>query len=216
MLGTVEARPISYSALLSRVKARQSALASRYSAASSQERQAILSEAETFLEHALADSIWPCWVGTRWDFNGTTQTPRSGKIACGYFVTTCLRDAGYKVERVKWAQLGPEPLVKQLVGRDGMMRSIDEPVADFVRRMVRAGDGVYVIGLNSHVGFLLVRDSEVWFCHSDYMPPAQVKMQRALESSALLGSTRRYVGSIVPNDALTGAWLSGDLLTHTE
>jgi len=158
----------------------------------------------------LADSIWPRWLGTAWDFNGTTQTSGTGKIACGYFVTTCLRDVGYEVQRVKWAQLGPEPLVKQLVGAGSTTRSIDQPAADFVRRMVRSGEGVYVIGLNSHVGFLLVRDSEVWFCHSDYMPPAQVTIQRALESSAFLGSTRRCVGRIVPNDTLTRAWLTTD------
>jgi len=212
----VEVRPGSYPALLSRVLAHQVTLAARHSHAAPQERAAVLSEAEAFVERALTDSIWPCWTGTLWDFNGTSQTPRHGKIACGYFVTTCLRDLGYKVERVRWAQLGPEPLVQQIVGAEAVTRSIDEPVDDFVRTMARAGDGVYVIGLNSHVGFLLVREGEVWFCHSDYMPPAEVKIQRALESSALLGSTRRYVGRIVPDVALTAAWLSMDPQTHTE
>ena len=28
------------------------------------------------------------WMGTPWDFSGTSQVPRKGSIACGYFVST--------------------------------------------------------------------------------------------------------------------------------
>ena len=38
----------------------------------------------------LTDKIFPYWYGTDWDFNGTTQKPNEGKIACGYFVTCLL------------------------------------------------------------------------------------------------------------------------------
>src|SRR6188474_3208784 len=47
----------------------------------------------------IRDSLFTCWLGTPWDFYGTTQTPGKGKIACGYFVTTLLRDMGASVNR---------------------------------------------------------------------------------------------------------------------
>src|SRR5215212_694349 len=33
------------------------------------------------------DSIIPYWIGTKWNFNGITEVPQKGSIACGYFVT---------------------------------------------------------------------------------------------------------------------------------
>ena len=35
-----------------------------------------------FIEFVV-DSLLPCWYGTPWDFNGITETPGQGKIACG-------------------------------------------------------------------------------------------------------------------------------------
>src|SRR4029453_1954809 len=52
----------------------------------------------------IRDSLFVCWYGTAWDFNGITEEPGKGKIACGYFVTTILRDLGIPVKRYKHAQ----------------------------------------------------------------------------------------------------------------
>ena len=48
----------------------------------------------------LEKDFFTIWNGTQWDFYGTTQVPQKGKIACGYFVTTVLRDMGVKIDRV--------------------------------------------------------------------------------------------------------------------
>lgn len=36
----------------------------------------------------ITQKVFPYWYGTKWDFNGTTEMPQEGSIACGYFVTT--------------------------------------------------------------------------------------------------------------------------------
>lgn len=46
------------------------------------------------ISRIIIDSLMPCWYGTPWDFNGCTTEPGKGSIACGYFVSTVLRDAG--------------------------------------------------------------------------------------------------------------------------
>ena len=48
----------------------------------------------------LEKDFFSIWNGTQWDFYGTTQVPQRGEIACGYFVTTVLRDMGVKIDRV--------------------------------------------------------------------------------------------------------------------
>jgi hypothetical protein len=62
----------------------------------------------------IVDSIIPYWFGTKWNFYGTTEVPRNGSIACGYFVTTVLRDAGLRINRIKLAQAASEEMMKSV------------------------------------------------------------------------------------------------------
>src|SRR5687768_5014531 len=56
----------------------------------------------------LVDRIIPYWIGTPWSFEGHTSIPNSGKIACGYFVSTTLLDLGFNLNRYTFAQQAPE------------------------------------------------------------------------------------------------------------
>ncbi|WMJ72126.1 hypothetical protein RCC89_02925 [Cytophagaceae bacterium ABcell3] len=38
----------------------------------------------------LVNKLIPYWYGTKWDFEGHTDVPGKGEIACGYFVSTTL------------------------------------------------------------------------------------------------------------------------------
>src|SRR5690242_12719359 len=53
-------------------------------------RTEVRRQAARYLERAMIDVVLPRWDGTEWAFNGTSRTPRSGSIACGYFVSTTL------------------------------------------------------------------------------------------------------------------------------
>ena len=61
------------------------------------------SVSEIFTKKLLSDII-PYWYGTEWDFNGYTSQPQKGKIACGYFVSTTLRDMGLNLNRYELAK----------------------------------------------------------------------------------------------------------------
>jgi len=63
----------------------------------------------------IVDDIIPYWYGTPWEFYGTTEKPKQGSIACGYFVSTILKHAGYNVEKNKMAQQASELIIKSLV-----------------------------------------------------------------------------------------------------
>ena len=78
-----------------RTKARLTEL---YATAEEARRPDVVARARADVHSLIIDEIFSAWIGTRWDFDGTSQTPREGRIACGYFVSTVLRDAGFDVE----------------------------------------------------------------------------------------------------------------------
>ena len=142
----------------------------------------------------IADSLLPCWYGTPWDFNGTTTTPQSGKIACGYFVTTVLQDGGYKINRIKMAQCASEQLVKATcteVSRFSRV-SIDE----FVNEVKKKGHGLFIVGLDNHTGFILNDSTGTYFIHSGVYSPQCALKEPAIDSRTLINSSYRVIGKI--------------------
>ena len=104
-----------YKDLVKSLEAERIALASRYRQAATRDQQAhVIAEARTFVTRSIYAEIFPSWYGTAWDFNGTTEMPQQGKIACGYFVSTVLRDAGWKVQRTRLAQQASENIILSL------------------------------------------------------------------------------------------------------
>ena len=103
------APPTTYTELKASIIARRTELGAVY--ARSDRKDTVITTARAYLLTTI-DAQFEHWKGTPWDFNGTTRTPGEGAIACGYFVTTVLEQAGFKIERVwTWHPLGNEELV---------------------------------------------------------------------------------------------------------
>jgi hypothetical protein len=170
-------------------------------------RDSLVDVASLRLRIWLCDSIFPLWYGTEWDYNGTTQTPGVGTIACGYFVTTCLRDVGFSLPRVRLSQEPSERIIASFVSRPLRRRWSDASLERFVAEVAAMGDGLYMVGLDCHVGFLIVEAGTVDFCHASYTPPSMVIRESALTSSVLAISRYRVVGRLLPNEALVRRWL---------
>jgi hypothetical protein len=155
-----------------------------------------ISEREKYLTGIIVDSLIPCWYGTPWDFNGTTEIPGSGKIACGYFVTTVLRDAGLPVQRIKMAQCASEEMIKALCRRETISRYSQAPVNDFIAGIKNSGKGIYITGLDNHTGFIYYDGIEVYFIHASYIGPKCVVKEAAAASSILALSKYRVKGKL--------------------
>ena len=91
--------------------------AERYRAADQAAKVVILNESRKHIETELLQDIFPAWYGTDWAFHGTSTKPGEGAIACGYFVSTCLLHAGFKVERVKLAQQASQKIIETLMAK---------------------------------------------------------------------------------------------------
>ena len=173
-------------------------------------RREVLQRARAAMVRAVAERIAPYWYGTPWAFHGTTQQPGAGSIACGYFVATVLRDAGFRLERVSLAQQPAERIILSLTGERHIRRFSDAPLGRFVRAVRDDGAGLYVVGLDYHVGLLLCEGAEVFFLHSSGLPPRKVVKEPAEHSAALANSRYRVYGKISADDALLRRWLLGE------
>ncbi len=90
----------------------------------------------------------------------------------------------------------------------------DRPVGE-VEAYVRAqGDGLYKVGLDNHVGFIVKRGDEVRFVHSSYYQREIGVLSEPLDGYNPLAHSRyRIVGSLL-GDAMMKAWITGtDLST---
>ena len=198
----------SYDSKVKAVAAERLNLAGEYKrAASGAARKEVLERARIVFARSIDEDIFPHWYGTDWDFYGTTETPGEGKIACGYFVSTVLRDAGVRVNRVTMAQQASENIIKSLTTEPFIRRFRNVSLEKFVEEIERLGAGLYVVGLDFHVGFLYHDGAEVFFVHSSYVEPSETIKEKAAASPVLEATKYRVVGKISDDDALILKWL---------
>jgi hypothetical protein len=136
------------------------------------------------LEECIINKVIPFWYGTAWDFNGYTNTPGTGTIACGYFVSTVLKHCGFRLNRYRLARQSPILEAVSLQMNDSIMEYING-YHDFVKRFKEDfGQGLYFVGLECHAGFLLYRKNSLIFIHSSYVPPLCVVAEEVNTSAA--------------------------------
>ena len=182
-------------------------LSELYTHANSAEKDSLITVSKAYLLNTISTKVFPQWYGTAWDFNGTTRTPRSGKIACGYFVTTVLKDVGYNIPRVRWAQSASEVFIKKLSHKDDIKRFRNTPIFDIRVHLKESGNGLYVVGLDSHVGFILVENGDMKFVHSNYYQPEIGVMAEELDSeNPLRDSQYRVIGKLFSDEMIIN-WL---------
>lgn len=211
----VESRWGSYAKARAGIESRRKVMAERWTAATAAEKPAILSETAAALTEAVARDLAPFWYGTRWDFNGTSETPQEGCIACGYFVSTLLRHAGLEVQRVRLAQQASQNIILTLTGAPHLHKGHGLPLPEFVERIRALGPGLSVVGLDNHVGILWHDGAELWFLHSTVAETGDVIKERAAESRTLGNSKYRIAGQITSDPRLLEAWLTArPLPTH--
>lgn len=200
---------IPYQTVEKQIETKRKQLAVQYKKAkTSAKRQQIINQAR--IEFVKANSqLAPYWYGTPWSFHGTSQTPQQGHIACGYFVTTLLEDAGLKVQRAKLAQQASENIIKTLTTEKYIKRFHNVPLEKFVTAVKKWGKGLYVVGLDYHAGLLWHDGEKVHFIHSAYVYPKSAFSEPAKSSPVLASSKYRVIGKISADDSLIKKWLKG-------
>jgi hypothetical protein len=161
----------------------------------------------------LLEGIFPHWYGTAWDFNGYTDRPGKGAVACGYFVSTTLKHCGFDINRFTLAQQGPyhEALTLSLADT---MDAIVKPEEGMGKYFNDHGmtDGLYFAGLDMHVGYLYRKAPDLFFIHSNYTDSLTVVVEVADSSKAFNNSGQYYITPITSNDALIRKWILNEAI----
>lgn len=162
--------------------------------------------AEDYISKILIDSIFEYWAGTQWDFNGYTETPRKGLVACGYYISTPLRDIGVQLNRFKLAQKSASGIVKQLCHSDSIKTFNDlEKLMTYLKGI--KNEEILILGLSNHVGFIFKRNGESYFAHSNYIGNKGVEKEKLETSKAVNASNIYVVGQLTKHQAFVKKWL---------
>ncbi len=180
---------------------------------SEHKRQLIIADTRKLLETALPEMM-RCWLGTPWDFNGISETPGEGEIACGYFVSTILRDAGFSVPRIKLAQQPSQHILHTFVSPDRSTLLVGKPYDTFLSDLALKPPGVYIVGLDTHVGFILNQPSDthnpIRFIHSSGAWPEKKVVDESVEQADVLKrSNYRIYGNVTTSKNSLHKWLMG-------
>ena len=171
-----------------------------------------LEEARKQLTEYLYQDVFNHWYATKWSFEGHTETPKQGTIACGYFVSTTLRDVGFKLNRYKLAQKSPEDEAKVIACGTSIEKLQNVSKQELKKYFLKQKDGIYFIGLDFHVGYIYKNNQEVYFIHSNYIENKGV-MKETIENSKAIVSSKYYITSITHNDNLIKKWLLKVIVT---
>jgi len=158
---------------------------------------------------AVLNRLGPFWHGTPHSYYGTTVKPGQGHIACGYFVSTLFQHAGVKVNRIKLAQQPSADIINTFTHKKYIRRYSHVPIKHFVQEIKKWGDGLYIVGLDFHVGFISVEKSHVRFIHASGFYPKCVINESAKNSPSLIVSKLRVVGKISADPVFLRKWLKG-------
>lgn len=207
---TLQPDPKTYAVLVSELQRWRKDLATRHQKAKSEgERAVVESDARVILEHTLPEMM-RCWLGTPWDFNGTAATPGGGKIACGYFVATVLMDAGFQVDRYQLAQQPSGNILRSFLAKDDCVLTIGKPFEEFADVLENAEAGVYLLGLDTHVAFLVVGNGGFRMLHSSGSRPWCVVDEDRDAAQVLQRSNWRMLGNLTADSKVLRRWLKAD------
>lgn len=194
-----------YEELKQKIRDKQQWYKEKYTNAGQKGKDTLVESAQHYLVKTMTEDLIPCWYNTPWEFYGTTETPQKGTIACGYFVTTVIRDAGFNIPRVKWAQLASETFMKKL--NPSLKRFHNVPMDTVVAYFKRADEGVFLVGLDNHVGFVVKKSGETRFIHSSYYYPETGVMQEELKGHNPLNDSKYRVFGRILHKEMVINWI---------
>ena len=171
-------------------------------------KEEVIEESRKFLELVLPEMM-RCWLGTRWDFHGTSEVPGEGRIACGYFVATVLRDAGFRVDRYKLARQPSQNILRSFLPREALTLRVGVPYERFAAELAAAEPGVRIVGLDHHVAFAITGPEGFRFIHSSGSEPWCVVDEGREQAEVLQRSNYRVHGLLTGDRDLLLRWLAG-------
>ncbi len=198
--------PETYAVLIEDIQLHRNKLAQEYRKAETEaQRRQVITSAKALLELTMP-ALMRCWLGTPWDFNGIASVPGGGKIACGYFVSTIMQDTGFDVQRIRLAQQPSQNIILTFLPRKSLHIKTATKFTDYMHLVRNKAHGIYIIGLDKHVGFLVHNSDGLKFIHSGGVHKRVVDESQQ-NARAIEKSNYRVIGCLTNDDELIKKWL---------
>lgn len=191
-------------------------LVNHYRKARTQEQKAAVEHDARVILEMIMPEMMRCWLGTGYDFNGVAELPGQGKIACGYFVSTLIRDAGFKVNRYKLAQQPSRNIIRTFVGEEHCQLRVGEKYDTYADWVETMEPGIYLMGLDTHVGFLVNDRNGMRFIHSSGIHQAGVVEESREKALSIKYSHWRMLGYFTADSRVIRVWLADDKVVVVE
>lgn len=161
---------------------------------------------------SLVNRIIPFWEGTEWSFEGHTSTPGKGQIACGYFVSTTLKDVGVNLNRYRLAQQSPINEANSLALNAKVIAISENSKEENISKInATLKNGIHFIGFDSsHVGYLLKEKGQLYLIHSNYIDSKGVEIEKIELSAVFASYNRYYIVELSTNEKLLKSWMNGN------
>ncbi|MCP4449614.1 MAG: hypothetical protein GY811_30435 [Myxococcales bacterium] len=137
-----------------------------------------------------------------------TSTPQVGKINCGTFVGRILSDAGFNVNVRKLQRQPSQLIIKSFVSGSRIRKLSNKPMKKFLASVREMGPGLFTIGLDFHVGFLLQTDDDLRFIHASFETETVVN-EDAATAMPIVTSGYKVVGKVL-SPANIRSWVGGE------
>jgi hypothetical protein len=204
---------------LSDIRSAREKFAERWQAAGTKaSRAGIRRQARSYVVRTIVQDIFPPWMGTPWhmgeDDDASMPHQPGKRVSCSQFVTAVLLNAGLRLDsRPRWAAARALYIQRSLAPRpEDVHRFLSIPPGELARRLARLKDGLYLIGLNCHVGFVLIDNGRVRFIHSNYVDPREGVTDEKLSGSPAIANSQPvgyWVTPLFQDDRLIEFWLTG-------
>lgn len=205
-----------HDAALARVAERHRELTAEYRQATTARAQAeVRSRARRVLESAIIDEVFPAWMGMPWGMGSDSIATRPHEpdmtVGCSYFVTSVLLSVGVTLDdRFAFAQ-SPALYIQRSLAPDAedLHRYYSIPPTQLRDRIADLGPGLYIIGLDTHVGFVVVTENDVRLVHASYTGDRVVTDEPLARAQAIANSQPKgyFVTPLFQDGRLLDLWL---------
>ena len=198
-----------YDSTLKVIESKKNAFKTAYNNTSN--KDSILKLAGIYFEESVCTTLQSHWFGTPWDFNGYTNVPKTGEVACGYYVSTNLKHMGININRYKMAQ---QTSKNEVLSIDANPQTYNGDTKGFINYAHQhLSDGLYIIGMTSHVGMIQKTGKDIYLLHSSPFDRIGVVKEK-IESCPVLDYSNVFIlGKISHNKAFIKKWLFNELVS---
>ncbi len=200
-----------YRATKSFITQRQGILIQQYQYPSSEGTEELIErEALRFISSSIYDSLAPYWLGTKFSKTGNTKYPGIGLVSPEHFVIQLFLDAGLQVKVDPEFNPKPIDLVEILLFDRNIFHYDNISMISFLQELNQKGDGLYLLALDSHIGFVSLQGGQRKFLHASPTNPFCVVKEDLENSKIIAQSKNRTLGSISGSSELIKVWLSNE------